>query len=157
ALPIFAKKLKNSKEDRWFIRTGKNKVYFNQQAIRTSNLRREMKQRPKEELQKRNNVEATIFHVGYPLRSGKSKYRGLAKNQAWANCRCFWVNLVRIVHFLEQTCQRTAQKSRKAAFLAFSWVSPVILGPNYRKSTRQFSYFVILYFLQNNFPIFKTY
>jgi len=51
-----AKKTKNSTDDRWYIRSGKDKVYFNQQAIRTSHMRRSMKQRPKEELQKRNNV-----------------------------------------------------------------------------------------------------
>lgn len=106
-----AKRLKNSTEDRWCIRTGKDKVYFSQQAIRTSHMRRLMKQRPIEETEKRNNVEATIFHVAYPLRNGKSKYRGLNKNQAWAICRCFWVNLVRIIHFIEQTWQRTFQKS----------------------------------------------
>ena len=33
-LATLAKRLKKSKEDRWFIRTGKDKVYFNKQAIR---------------------------------------------------------------------------------------------------------------------------
>ena len=112
-----AKKQKNSKEDKWVINTGNDRVYFNQRAIRTSNLRRIMKQRPIEETQKRNNVESTIFHFGYPLQNSKSKYRGLIKNQLWAICRCLWVNVVRIIHFLEQTCQRTVQKSTKAALL----------------------------------------
>lgn len=112
-----AKKQKNSKEDKWVINTGQGKVYFNQQAIRTSSLRRIMKQRPIEETQKRNNVESTIFHFGYPLQNSKSKYRGLIKNRVWAICRCLWVNLVRIIHFLEQTCQRTVRKSRNAALL----------------------------------------
>jgi len=156
-LAALAKKRKNSKEDRWFIRTGKDKVYFNQQAIRTSNMRRVMMQRPLEETQKRNNVESTIFHFGYPLHNGKSKYRGLIKNQMWAICRCFWVNLVRIVHYLEQTCQRTVQKSREAAFLSILRTSSIFLEPIYQKLTRQFSYFAILYFLQHNLLIFKTY
>ncbi|MFW5657708.1 MAG: transposase [Bacteroidota bacterium] len=112
-----AQKLNNSNEDRWVIQNGKKRVYFNKLAIRASLLRRTMKQRPIEELQKRNNVEATIFHVGYPLRNGKSKYRGLFKNQTWATCRCLWVNLVRIMHFLEQTCQRTFQKLKITAKL----------------------------------------
>lgn len=116
-LATLAKKQKNSKEDKWVINTGQGKVYFNQQAIRTSNLRRIMKQRPIEETQNRNNVESTIFHFGYSLRNSKSKYRGLIKNQVWAICRCLWVNLVRIMHFLEQICQRTVQKSRKTALL----------------------------------------
>lgn len=141
-----AKKLKNSTEDRWYIRTGKDKVYFNQQAIRTSNMRRTMKQRPKEELQKRNNVEATIFHVAYPLRSGKSKYRGLIKNQTWAICRCFWVNLVRIIHFLEQTCQRTLQKSKNIAATFKLWLKPPLMVANYNKLTWQSSIFAFVIF-----------
>lgn len=144
-----SKKLKNSKEDRWFIRSGKDKVYFSQQAIRTSNMRRIMMQRPLEETQRRNNVESTIFHVGYPLRNSKSKYRGLIKNQAWAICRCLWINLVRIIHFLEQTCQRTAQKLRNAALLVNLWIDSVSQGPYYRKLNRQLSFLVIIYFLSN--------
>lgn len=127
-----AKKKKNSKEDKWVINTGHGKVYFNQQAIRTSSLRRIMKQRPIEQTQKRNNVESTIFHFGYPLQNSKSKYRGLIKNRVWAICRCLWVNLVRIIHFLEQTCQRTVQKSSKIALLFnFSvrfWFNRIILS-----------------------------
>lgn len=145
-LATLAKKLKNSKEDKWFIRTGIDKVYFNQQAIRTSNMRRIMNQRPLEETQKRNNVESTIFHVGYPLRNSKSKYRGLIKNQAWAICRCLWVNLVRIIHFLEQTCQRTAQKSRNAALLFNLWIDSTFQEPSYRKLIRQLSFFLFVYF-----------
>jgi hypothetical protein len=156
-LATLAKKQKNSKEDRWFIRSRKNKVYFNQQAIRTSTLRRKMKQRPIEELQKRNNVEATIFHVGYPLRNGKSKYRGLIKNQAWAICRCFWVNLVRIIHFLEQTCQRTLQKSKNAAFLPHLWLVPIFQGACHRKLAPQFSFFAIAIFYNNFNQLFKPY
>jgi len=122
-----AKKTKNSTDDRWYIRSGKDKVYFNQQAIRSSHMRRSMKQRPKEELQKRNNVEATMFHVAYPLRSGKSKYRGLVKVQAWAICRCLWVNLVRIIHFIEQTCQRPFQKTKNAVHALRLWAKPNLL------------------------------
>jgi len=106
-LATLAKKLKNSKEDRWCSTTNQGKRYFNQQAIRTSELRRIMKNRPVEETRKRNNVEATIFQVAFPLKNSKSKYRGLFKQRVWAYCRCLWVNLVRIVKFTKQTCQRT--------------------------------------------------
>jgi uncharacterized protein YeaC (DUF1315 family) len=148
-LATLAKKLKNSKEDKWFIGTGKDKVYFNQHAIRTSNMRRIMKQRPLEETQKRNNVESTIFHVGYPLRNSKSKYRGLIKNQVWAICRCLWVNLVRIIHFLEQTCQRTAQKLTNEALLFNLQIDSIFQKPYYRKLTRKLAYFVFVYFFSN--------
>jgi len=104
---VFVKKQKNSKEDRWRITTLDGHYYFSQQAIRTSHLRRQMKQRPLEELHQRNNVEATIFQVGIPLSNGKSKYRGLIKQNIWINCRCLWINLVRIINFTKQRCQRT--------------------------------------------------
>lgn len=52
---------KTSKERSWKIKTSTGHHCFGQQAIRASNMRTEMKGRPKEELHKRNNVEATIF------------------------------------------------------------------------------------------------
>lgn len=115
-----AKKLKNSKEDRWKITTTHGNYYFSQLAIRASRIRRTMKQRPIEELQKRNNVEATIFQLGLFLRNGKSKYRGLFKQQAWTLCRCLWNNLVRIMNFLKQTCQRT---TKMAIIVAINYIS----------------------------------
>jgi hypothetical protein len=105
AVPV--KKQKNSKEDRWRITRSNGYYYFDQQAIRASHLRREMKARPLEELHKRNNVEASIFQLGFTLRNNKSKYRGLIKQRIWAYCRCLWINLVRILKFTEQICQRT--------------------------------------------------
>ena len=156
-LATLAKKLKNSKEDRWFIRTGKERVYFNHQAIRASAIRRDMMQRPIEESHKRNNVEASIFHVGYTLINGKSKYRGLIKNQTWANCRCLWINLVRIVHYLEQTCQRTLQKSGNAAFAANLWLENSLMFSTCNKLTRQLSVFGILIFYNTFNPFLKIY
>jgi uncharacterized protein YukE len=117
-LATLAKKLKTSKEDRWCSTTDQGKRYFNQQAIRTSELRRIMKNRPIEETRKRNNVEATIFQVAFPLKNNKSKYRGLFKQRVWAYCRCLWVNLVRIVKFTKQTCQRTIKTMEMQAKMA---------------------------------------
>ena len=104
---VLVKRLKNSKEDRWRITTSTGRYYFGQLAIRASQLRRQMKGRSLEELHKRNNVEATIFQLGYPLRNNKSKYRGLIKQKTWAYCRCLWINFVRILNFTKQICQRT--------------------------------------------------
>jgi hypothetical protein len=104
---VLVKKHKNSKEDRWRITTPTCYYYFSQQAIRTSHLRREIKGRTVEELHKRNNVEATIFQLGFPLRKNKSKYRGIIKQKIWAYCRCLWINLIRILNFTKQICQRT--------------------------------------------------
>jgi hypothetical protein len=116
---VLVKKQKNSKEDRWRIATPSGHYYFGQQAIRTSNMRREMKGRPLEELHKRNNVEATIFQFGIPLINGKSKYRGQIKQKMWACCRCLWINLVRIVNFTKQICQRTFKTTFLLAMAPF--------------------------------------
>jgi len=117
-LATLAKKLKNSKEDRWSIKTAEKRVYFGQLAIRASMLRKTMNNRPVEELRKRNNVEATIFQVAFPLKNNKTKYRGLLKQRSWAYCRCIYVNLVRIIKFTKQTCQRTIKTMEMRAKLA---------------------------------------
>jgi hypothetical protein len=117
---VLVKKQKNSKEDRWRIETPTGHYYFGQQAIRTSKMRREMKGRPLEELHKRNNVEATIFQVGIPLTNGKSKYRGQIKQKMWTCCRCLWINLVRILNFTKQICQRTFKTMEIPAIEPFS-------------------------------------
>jgi len=116
---VLVKKQKNSKEARWRITTPNGYYYFNQQAIRTSHMRREMKGRPLEELRKRNNVEATIFQFGFPLRNNKSKYRGLIKQKVWAYCRCLWINLIRILNFTKQICQRTTKTMEISALEPF--------------------------------------
>ncbi|MBP7509907.1 MAG: transposase [Prolixibacteraceae bacterium] len=104
---VLCKKLRNSKEDKWRITTSSGYYYFSQSAIRASHLRRLLKKRAEEELHTRNNVEATIFQLGIPLRNNKSKYRGLIKQKIWTYCRCLWINLVRILNYMKQICQRT--------------------------------------------------
>jgi hypothetical protein len=117
-MATLAKKNKGSKEDRWSIKTTEKRVYFGQLAIRASMLRKTMKNRPVEELRKRNNVEATIFQVAFPLKNNKTKYRGLLKQRSWAYCRCIYVNLVRIIKFTKQTCQRTIKTMEMQAKMA---------------------------------------
>ncbi|NLC13656.1 MAG: transposase [Chloroflexi bacterium] len=111
------KKTKASTQDRWYIKTKDGTYYFDKKVIRTAELRRKMRGRSLEELHKRNNVEATVFQLSYPLRNNKTKYRGLIKTRMWAVCRCLWINLVRIVNFTQQTCQRTFQTAEKAVFV----------------------------------------
>ncbi len=115
-LAILGKKIKSSKEDRWrFIDSTGKTIYFSQQAIRASEIRRTMKARPIEELHRRNNVEATIFQFAYPLRNNKSKYRGLLKQRTFSYCRCLYINLVRIMLLEKQICQRTTCALKKSA------------------------------------------
>jgi hypothetical protein len=106
---VLARKSKRSKQNRWRIPTGKGYYYFSEQAVIASMLRKKIKNRSEDQLHKRNNVEATIFQFSYPLRNNKSKYRGLFKQQMWAYCRCLWINLVRIINFIKQICQRTSK------------------------------------------------
>ena len=97
---------------RWRIKTGNRRGngyrYFDQKDIDTCLIRRKIAQTPIEVLQKRNNVEATVFQVGYHYPNDKTRYRGLVKHQMWANIRCFWVNFVRIINFIEKTTLKTA-------------------------------------------------
>jgi len=92
--------------------------YSNQQSHPVGLLTPEVFQRSQVELHKRNNVEATIFQFGYTLKNKKSKYRGLIKQKLWAYNRCLWINLVRIINFTKQTCQRTFKTMEKTALTA---------------------------------------
>jgi len=116
---VLCKKLKNNKEDRWRVSTASGYYYFAQSAIRASQIRRKMKERSEEELHTRNNVEATIFQLGIPLRNNKSKYRGLIKQKIWTYCRCLWINLIRILNFTKQICQRTLKTMEKPVINPF--------------------------------------
>lgn len=82
--------------EKWRIKAGKGYRYFTQKDIDTYLIRRQIEETPIEVLQKRNNVEATIFQLGYHYSNAKSRYRGEIKHQMWANIRCLWVNFVRI-------------------------------------------------------------
>lgn len=136
---VLAKKLKNSKEERWRIKTASGYKYFNQLAIRASQLRRTMKERTLEELHKRNNVEATIFQLSFFLRNNKSRYRGQYKHQTWAYARCLWINLVRINNFMKQTCQRTYKSIENAAQSLSRCQIIALIGPNRLKYNLRFS------------------
>ena len=70
-------------------------------------IRKQIAETPIETLKFRNNVEATIFQLGYHYSNAKSRYRGEVKHQMWANIRCLWVNYVRILKYIKQLCQRT--------------------------------------------------
>lgn len=119
ATPV--RKQKNTREDRWYITTEKGKKYFGPKEIRASQVRMKLHQRPVEELRKRNNVEATIFLMSYLLHNNKTRYRGIIKQQMWANSRALWINLRRIIIFSQQTCQRTYQMAKNQVESALSW------------------------------------
>ena len=104
---VLVKSSKKSEEKRWKIKTDNgNWRYFTLEEIRTSLLRQKLRDTPKEELNRRNNIEATIFQMGYHYSNDKSRYRGLAKHKIWAYSRALWVNFVRL--------QKYIAKSRKS-------------------------------------------
>jgi len=138
------RKHKNSKEDRWRIETSLGRVYFTQLAIRAAMLRNKMKNRPIEETRKRNNVEATIFQVAFPLKNSKSKYRRVFKQRIWVLCRCLYVNLVRIIKFTKQTCQRTVKSMElRPERLVFNQIFSLHINFN-PNLTQQFSKAIFL-------------
>ena len=98
-------------ETKWRIRTEKGLRYFTKREIENSELRRKIAETPKEILQIRNNVEATIFQLGYHYPNAKSRYRGQIKHQMWANLRCLWVNFVRILKFVTQGSKKATLRA----------------------------------------------
>lgn len=93
--------------EKWRIKTDNGYRYFTQKDIDTSIIRNKIAQEPIEVLQKRNNVEATIFQIGYHYTNAKSRYRSLAKHQMWANIRSLWVNFVRVLKYLSPQGKQT--------------------------------------------------
>lgn len=99
-----ARRQKNSTEQRWRIwLTDKQQYrYFGKSAIRASARRQAISKRPASERNKRNNVEASIWHLTHTLRTGKTSYRGVIKHKLWAWCRALWVNMRRIQRYIAQ-------------------------------------------------------
>ena len=93
-------------QEKWRINIGDRRRYFTAKEITTSLLRKKIGATPQEILNIRNNVEATIFQLGYHYRHNKSRYRGFIKHKMWANIRCLWVNFVRIANFLTRLIKK---------------------------------------------------
>ncbi|MCC5905287.1 MAG: transposase [Balneolaceae bacterium] len=99
-----ARRQKNSSEQRWRIWLDEKQQYryFGSSAIRASARRQAIAERPACERNKRNNVEASIWHLSHTLRGDKTSYRGLIKHKLWAWCRALWVNMRRIQRYIGQ-------------------------------------------------------
>ncbi len=132
AQEVETKEIKTKKgEIRWRIRTEKGLRYFTQKEINNSELRKKIAETPKEILQKRNNVEATIFQLGYHYPNAKSRYRGQIKHQMWANLRCLWVNFVRILKFITKGSEKPSKSADNlliSSFARFIWAYQFILA-----------------------------
>jgi hypothetical protein len=106
--------------EKWRIKTEKAYRYITQKDIDGFLIRKQIAETPIEILQFRNNVEATIFQLGYHYSNAKSRYRGEVKHQMWANIRCMWVNFVRIMKYIKTLCQTTLFFAKYAIKLLFS-------------------------------------
>lgn len=102
---VEALKMKNGQK--WRIKTAENYRYFTQKEITACGLKKKIAAIPQEVLNIRNNVEATIFQLGYHYPHDKTRYRGLIRHKMWANIRCLWVNFVRIVKHVLKNDQET--------------------------------------------------
>ena len=91
-----------TKNNKYRIKTEKGFRYFTDKELESCRLRKKAEALPKEIGNIRNNVEASIFQLAYPLRKDKTKYRGLFKNKIWAILRSLWVNFVRITNNLKK-------------------------------------------------------
>jgi len=124
---IIAKRiLSKNNIQKWRIDTNNGYRYFTQKEIDAYLLRKQIEETPIEILQKRNNVEATIFQLGYHYPNDKSRYRGLIKHKMWANIRCLWINFVRIFNHIRHLCQKDTFLSKTRLFLLFQKLKSVI-------------------------------
>ena len=100
--------------EQWVVKDGEKALkYFGQKEVETCELRKKLDEIPKERLNIRNNVEATIFQVGYHYRGDKSQYRGLVKHMMWSIGRSIWVNFRRI----QIWCTQKAKNSENGPIL----------------------------------------
>jgi hypothetical protein len=119
---------KNPKEKRWRITTDEGKYrYFTLKNIRTSLLRQKLRNLPKEDRNKRNNVEATIFQMGFHYANNKSRYRGLAKHKLWAYSRALWVNFVRLCKYMVKLSERPSIYAQNSIFSSFYFIIQQII------------------------------
>lgn len=92
------------KEGKWKIpvtdKNGKKTYrYFDDEAVKRCEVRRQMDSIPWEERKKRNNVEASIFQYCFHTRNNKTRYRDLIKHTLQAIARCAWINMPRLFLF----------------------------------------------------------
>jgi hypothetical protein len=110
--------VKMEKTGKWRIKIEKNYRYFTDKELAACRLRKEIEAIPQNILNIRNNVEATIFQLGYHYSNDKTRYRGLSRTKMWANIRCLWVNFVRIVKHIHQNGQKAAALFQVSQFIS---------------------------------------
>ena len=106
---------------RWVIKDGDHApIYFEDKDVVVCAIRKKIAALPKEKLDIRNNVEATIFQLGYHYRGNKSRYRGLIKHRLWAISRSLWINFRRIVAWIDK--KEGVAVANAGQILKFFWL-----------------------------------
>jgi len=121
-----------TKKGNWKIKTDKGSRYFKPEEIECCQLRKLIAELPNDIKYKRNNVEATIFQLCFHSRSSKTRYRGLFKNKIWMFFRCLWINLVRIVKFIERLIEKNRKNAENDIKYAFFALVSVIQNVRFR-------------------------
>lgn len=110
-------------EKRWRIITDDgNYRYFTPENLQTSLLRQNLRDVPIKEKWKRNNVEATIFQLGFHNNGSKTRYRGLAANRLWAYSRGGWINFRRILKYVMQASKRSLSSQKELYLSIKKWI-----------------------------------
>ncbi|GHT82920.1 hypothetical protein FACS1894137_02780 [Spirochaetia bacterium] len=104
---------------KWKAKDGESTRTFTEADVETCQTRKKMEELPKETRNIRNNVEASIFQLGYHFRGDKSKYRGLEKHEMWALSRCLWINFRRIAAWVVRTGGVSEAVQSVLAFLRY--------------------------------------
>jgi hypothetical protein len=78
------------------------KRYFTERDLINNEARKELSNRTQEELNFRNNSEASIFQYCYHFPDKKSCFRGLFKHQIWAYFRGLWVNFRSLMKYIKK-------------------------------------------------------
>nr|WP_286856053.1 hypothetical protein [Proteiniphilum sp. UBA4988] len=105
------------------IKTGDGKYYyFTPENVRTSMLRKKLGDVPIKEKWKRNNVEASIFQLGFNCNNGKTRYREIAANRLWAHSRATWINFRRILKHVMQTSKRSLSSQKGLVSSINKWI-----------------------------------
>lgn len=115
---IDSKKVKaKNGQNKWRINTENGSYrYFNMNDIRISKLRNKVKSESKQQTNIRNNVEASIFQLGYHFSNDKTKYRALQNHKLWAYSRGLWINFRRILKYVYNLSQNTFFLSQDTLF-----------------------------------------
>lgn len=121
-LLIDSKKVKSKNgQNKWRIITENGSYrYFNMNDIRISKLRIKIKSESKQQTNIRNNVEASIFQLGFHFSNDKTKYRSLQNHKLWAYSRSLWINFRRILKYVNNLPQNTFFFTQNSLFGIFS-------------------------------------